>query len=173
MALLPREGGLTTGPAAAGSRRPFAWPAATFGLAAAAAAVVRSGQAFDHGRWLAAYLGLVGGLSQLILGEGQRILAGHRASGPPRRLVVAELVLWNLGSVLVPVGVFASAPAAVGAGSIALLAALTLFTVATSASPGRDRVQHRLGLYAYRAVILFLAGSVLVGTGLAEAFPWQ
>ncbi|MGH2380044.1 MAG: hypothetical protein ACRDG7_02340 [Candidatus Limnocylindria bacterium] len=88
-------------------------------------------------------------------------------------MLVAELVLWNLGTVVVPVGVFAGAPAVVVVGSVALLAALALFAAATRAPPGRGPDDHRSRLYAYRAVIIFLTGSVLVGTGLADALPWQ
>jgi hypothetical protein len=152
----------------------LAGPAAVFALAAAAVAVARSGQPFEHGWWLVAFLGLVGGLSQVALGEGQRALAGCRVpTRPAGRVLVAELVLWNLGTVVVPVGVFAGAPAVVAVGSVALLAALALFAATTRTPPGRDPDDHRSSLYAYRAVIIFLAGSVLVGTGLAEALPWQ
>jgi hypothetical protein len=37
----------------------------------------------------------------------------------------------------------------------------------------RGARDHRFWLYAYRAVAIFLAGSVIVGTGLAEALPRQ
>jgi NAD-dependent dihydropyrimidine dehydrogenase PreA subunit len=121
------------------SRRLFAGPAAVFALAAAAA-VVRSGQPFGHGWWLVAFLALVGGLSQVALGGGQRALAG--------------------------------APAILAVGSVALLAALAP-AAATRAPPGRGPDDHRSRLYAYRAVIIFLTGNVLVGTGLTEALPWQ
>jgi hypothetical protein len=180
--LLPREGGLTLGPTPTerrardprlASRWLLAGPAAVFALAAAAAAVVRSGQPFDHGWWLVAYLALVGSLSQAALCWGQRALAGCLATWRGGRVLVGELVLWNLGTVLVPVGVFAGAPAVVTVGSVALLAALALFAAATSALPDRGPDDHRFRLYAYRAVIIFLIGGVLVGTGLAEALPWQ
>ena len=138
---LPREGGLTIGPAPTQRRPPdrrleshrlFAGPAAVFALAAAAAAVVRSVQPFDHGWWLVAFLALVGGLSQVTLGGGQRALVGCPVpTRPPGRVLVAELVLWNLGTVVVPVGVFAGAPAVVAVGSVALLTALALFAAAT------------------------------------------
>jgi hypothetical protein len=77
-------------------------------------------------------------------------------------------VLWNLGAVMVPIGVLAGAPGVVAVGSLVLLAALALFAAATSAPP-RD---HTFWLYAYRAIVLFLCGSVIVGTGLADALPW-
>jgi hypothetical protein len=138
------------------------------------AAVVRSGQPFDHGWWLVAFLALVGGLSQVTLSGGQRALAGCPApTRPAGRVLVAELVLWNLGTVVVPVGVFAGAPAVVAVGSVALLTALALFAAATRAPPDRSPHDHRSKLYAYRAVIILLTGSVLVGAGLEDALPWQ
>ena len=73
---------------------------------------------------------------------------------------------------LVPVGVFVGAPRVVAVGSAILLVALALFW---AASPSRLRCTrgNRAWLYAYRTVVIFLAGSVAVGTGLAGAFPWQ
>jgi multisubunit Na+/H+ antiporter MnhB subunit len=75
--------------------------------------------------------------------------------------------------VLVPVGVFAGAPGVVAIGSVVLLAALALFAAATSVRPRRRARDHRFWLYAYGAIVIFLAGSVVVGTGLADALPWQ
>jgi hypothetical protein len=43
-----------------------------------AAAVVRSQQPFEHGWWLAAYLALVGALSQFLLVSGQRAFVRTR-----------------------------------------------------------------------------------------------
>jgi hypothetical protein len=131
-------------------------------------AIIRSQVSFDHGWWLVAYLALVGALSQLILGSGQLSL-GTAFAGP--RILASEVVLWNLGVVLVPVGVFAGAPGLVAVGSVVLLSALALFATATSVPPPRRAGDHRLD--AYRAVVIFLAGSVVVGTGLAKALPWQ
>ena len=82
-------------------------------------------------------------------------------------------MLWNLGTVLVPVGVFAGARGVVALGSGVLLAALVLFAAASSAPRLRCARESRARLYVYRTVVIFLAGSVLVGTGLAEALPWQ
>lgn len=158
----------------AGFRSPFGVLAGGFTLAAVAVALARSQQPFDHGWWLVAYLALVGGLSQLILGAGQLTLgAGFAPASAGQRVLAGELVLWNLGAALVPVGVFAGIPAVVAAGSVVLLAALALFAAATSV-PRRQRArEHRFWLYAYRAIVIFLSGSVMVGTGLAKALPWQ
>jgi hypothetical protein len=141
-----------------------------FALAAVAAALVRSRQPFDHGWWLVAYLALVGGLSPVILGVGQFKLG----AAPPRQgLLACELILWNLGAVLVPVGVFAGVPGVVAAGSVLLLAALALFATVTRV-PARPRsTPERFRLHAYRTIVIFLAGSVMVGTGLADALPGQ
>jgi hypothetical protein len=84
-------------------------------------------------------------------------------------VLAGQLMLWHFGVVLVPIGVFAGAPGVVAVGSVVLLAALALFAAAIS--PGaRD---HRFWLYAYRAVAIFLVGSVTVGSGLGDALPWQ
>jgi hypothetical protein len=148
--------------------------AVAFLLAAAALAVVRSVEPFDHGWWLVSYLALVGGVSQLLLGAGRLMLAGTRASASRRRRTSwSELVLWNVGTPLVPVGVLTDTPEVVAAGSVVLLVALVLFAASrtpAAAGPARDQ---RSYLWAYRGLVAFLAGSVVVGAGLAEALPWQ
>jgi hypothetical protein len=148
----------------------FTGPAVAFTLAAVAVALVRSRQQFDHGWWLVAYLALVGGVSQLILGAGQFALGAGSAG---RRVLAGQLILWNVGVVLVPIGVFAGAPGVVALGSVVLLAALARFAAATSLPLVPGARDHRFWLYAYRAVAIFLAGSVIVGTALADALPWQ
>jgi hypothetical protein len=148
----------------------FAGPAAAFTLGAVAVAIARSRQPFDHGWWLVAYFALVGGLSQLILGAGQFALGAGCAG---RRVLAGQLVLWNLGAVLVPIGVLAGAPGVVAVGSVVLLAALALFAAATGVPRPPGARDNRFWLYAYWAVAIFLVGSVIVGTGLADALPWQ
>lgn len=152
----------------------FTGTGSAFVLAAAAVAVANAREPFDHGWWLVAYLALVGGLSQLILGGGQFLLAARleaRVRGD--RVLVAELLLWNVGTVLVPVGVLSEAPGAVASGSVLLMAALALFAGTTRALPRQRRGPDRLWAHAYRAVVVFMAVSVIVGTGLGGALPWQ
>jgi hypothetical protein len=133
-------------------------------VAGGAVAAVNSAAPFGHGSWLAAYLVLVGGVSQVVLGAGRLAL---RAPRPTPALLRAQLVLWNLGSLAVPAGVLADAPALVTVGSVALLWALALF--ASGASGLRREV--RVRAVVYLTIVVGLAASVVVGSALAGAVP--
>lgn len=129
-----------------------------------AVAAVNSAAPFGHGSWLAAYLVLVGGVSQILLGLGRSAL---RAPRPARAVRRAQLALWNLGSLVVPAGVLANVALLVTAGSVALLAGLVLF--ARGLTPLRRDVRGLATLYF--AVIVGLAVSVIVGSAIADAAP--
>jgi hypothetical protein len=133
-------------------------------VAGGAVAAVNSAAPFGHGSWLAAYLVLVGGVSQVVLGAGR--LALH---APPltRGLPPAQLALWNIGSLAVPAGVLGDAPMLVTAGSAALLCALALF--AAEARGLRREVRGRAVVYL--AIVVALAMSVVIGSALADAAP--
>src|SRR6185312_7527190 len=97
---------------APGSPRPSDLLRAFFaaGLVGIAAAAV-AGALFalsggDSLHWLALHLLFVGGVSQLVLGAAQFFTCAFLATDPPpRNLVVAQLAVWNAGTVLVAVGV--------------------------------------------------------------------
>jgi hypothetical protein len=133
-------------------------------VAGGAVAAVNSAAPFGHGSWLAAYLVLVGGVSQVVLGAGRLALGAPR---PVPALLRAQLVLWNLGSLAVPGGVLADAPTLVTVGSVALLWALALF--ASGASGVRREM--RVRAVVYLAIVVGLAASVVVGSALAHAVP--
>jgi hypothetical protein len=133
-------------------------------VAGGSVAAVNSAAPFGHGSWLAAYLVLVGGVSQIILAAGRLAL---RTPRPTPASVRAQLVLWNLGSLAVPAGVLADAPPLVTVGSVALLWALALF--ATGARGVRREVRGRA--LGYLAIIVSLAVSIVVGSALADAIP--
>lgn len=61
-------------------------------------AAINSAAPFAHGSWLAAYLVLVGGVAQLLLGVGSLGLPAPRLSARLRR---AQLGLWNGGNAAV------------------------------------------------------------------------
>lgn len=125
---------------------------------------MNSAAPFGHGSWLAAYLVLVGGVSQVVLGAGRLALRAPRATPA---LLRAQLVLWNLGSLAVPAGVLADASPLVTVGSVALLWALALF--AAGASGVRREVRGRA--LVYLTIVVGLAASVVVGSALAGAVP--
>jgi hypothetical protein len=137
-------------------------------IGAAAVALARAVSPFEHGIWLVAYLFLVGFLAQLLLGRGQTALLPASAQ-PGRRQRLAQTVLWNLGVVCVPLGVFADLRLAVVLGAVALLAALALFRRAVSQPSSAASASARRG---YDALIVFMAVSALVGTALAWDLPW-
>jgi hypothetical protein len=133
-------------------------------VAGGAVAAVNSAAPFGHGSWLAAYLVLVGGVSQGVLGAGRLALHAPPLTCARSR---AQLALWNVGSLAVPAGVLRDAPMLVTAGSVALLCALALF--AADARGLRRQVRGRA--VAYLAIVVGLAMSVVIGSALADAAP--
>jgi len=125
---------------------------------------VNSAAPFAHGSWLSAYLVLVAGVSQLVLGIGAEALPVHQPPATTRR---AQVALWNLGNLAVAAGVLGDAPVAVAAGSGVLLVALGSFALCV----GRGRPQGRRWVVAYHATVATLAVSVGIGCALAGAAP--
>jgi hypothetical protein len=127
-------------------------------------AAVNAAAPFGHGSWLSAYLVLVAGVSQLVLGVGARALAVDRPPVTTRRV---QLALWNLGNLAVAAGVLADAPVAVAAGSGVLLVALGSFALCV----GRGRGGARRWVMAYHATVAILVISVGIGCALAGTIP--
>lgn len=149
---------------ALGHVRAFAAVAGLMIVAGGLVAAVNSPAPFEHGSWLAAYLVLVGGVSQLALGAGPLILPAPRRS---TRLAHAQLGLWNAGTATVAVGVFTDLGAIVLLGSAIVLVALGCFAI--GGGHGWPGAHGRVVLY--RLLIGVLAISVLVGSVLADATP--
>jgi hypothetical protein len=82
---------------------------------------------------------------------------------PSRRLVRAQLVLWNAGALIVPAGVLGDSLAVVAIGSAALLAALLCFVAGARPTGGGGAG----AVLAYRALAVVLGMSVVIGCGLA------
>lgn len=145
--------------------------ATIFMVAAAALAVARAVTPIDRGWWLVAYLSLVGGVAQLMLGPG--LIALARRSGAPapggRGAMMTRLVLWNAGALLVAAANLAGAMPGVVAGSAILLVALALFTGDLRAvrAAASDVATWIWWLRGYAFLLVFLAVSVAVGTMLA------
>ena len=159
-------------PAAEAPARAFTACAAAFGLAAAGLAALHAGVDITRGWWLVAYLSLVGGVAQLLLGPGLIALARRSGARPPGATDRgAQLVLWNAGTVIVAVSDVTGAAMGVLAGSVVLLVALSLFAAALHRVRATGRRRTPRWERGYVLLLVFLAGSVAVGTGLAGALP--
>ena len=144
---------------------------AVYAVAAVAVAIARGATPFEHGWWLVAYLVLVGGLAQTLLGLGALRLdrpAPSSATPWTRR----GLALWNLGVPLVPIGVLSATPVWVGVGGVLELLALCLLgaALAAPAAEACPAVGRRLRV-AYLALVAGLALSVVIGMRLGGALP--
>ena len=151
-----------------------AYWAASAGFVAAAVVVggLNAASPFERGWWLASYLFLVGGVSQLLLGGGQyMVAAGRHAAVPARSVSWTQLALWNIGTAAVAVADMVRVMPGVAAGSAILIFALVLFL----AGLRRIRRTARRGTAAleggYLALVVVLAGCVVLGTFLAGAAP--
>jgi hypothetical protein len=145
-----------------------------FAGAAGIIAVANTIAPIDHGWWLVAYLALVGGLSQSLLGTGLSALAirtGARRSA--ESTTWSQFALWNTGVVLVAVADLTAVSIGVLLGSVLLLAALGFFAVALRRTSATAVSPMPVGVVVYGLLLVFLIGSVVVGTGLADALPGQ
>jgi hypothetical protein len=146
------------------------------GFVAAAAAVggLNAASPFERGWWLASYLLLVGGVSQVLLGGGQHIVAaGRHAAAPSRGLSWAQFVLWNVGTTTVAVADMARVMPGVAAGSALLIVSLALFVAGLRRIGRTARSRTRALERGYVALLVVLAGCVVLGIFLAGAAPGQ
>jgi hypothetical protein len=152
-----------------GSRRGDSTFAACAWLSLAAALVAAAARAiepFEHGIWLVAYLFLVGFLAQLLLARGQGDALVASRSG------ASTAAFWNAGVVAVPLGVLVGVRLFVVLGSVALLTALNGFWQASRLCRSDSSTASGSQGIAYKALIITMAASVVVGTVLAWDIPW-
>jgi len=141
---------------------PGPWPF----LAAGALAILVGGSlsaALAHAptrpvMWLVAYLVLVVGAAQIVLGAGQWRLAVRPRS---TAMLALQWLLFNGANGLVMAGRLLACPAAVAAGTLVLFIALALFW------HGVRGARSGWVARAYRAFVVLLGGSALVGIGLS------
>ena len=149
----------------------YACAGASFLLGGAGVAAWNSAHRVDHGWWLASFLVLVGGIAQVLLGAGQRTVAQPRSLAQAHRAMIWQASLWNVGTLLIPLGVM-TVRLLVVAGGGALMAALAFLAGALRDAdpPPDERVQ--LVRASFFSLLVFLAVSVVVGTILAWDLPW-
>lgn len=115
------------------------------------------------GSWAAAYLVLVVGVAQVVLGGGQAVLVARPEAALAGWWRWSEVIAWNFGSLIVLVGGLVGPPWLIALGGVGLVAALVLFV--TWGSPlVRER---RSAAVVYRLFGVFLAVSMVVGIGLS------
>lgn len=109
-----------------------------------------------RGSWAAAYLVLVVGVAQYVMGRLRAVDTGEDRAG------WVQLAGWNLGSVLVIGGTLITMPLLVDLGSVLLVVALVL------ALRARAGGVPPAALLAYRAMLIVLAVSIPIGIVLSH-----
>jgi nitrite reductase (NO-forming) len=145
-----------------------------FLLAAIAAGLLYAVGGWAEGRWLCLHLAFVGGVSQLVLGASQFFVGAFLATTPPSRaLVRAQLAAWNLGTVLVAVGVTARYQPATSAGAVVLVTGLVLFVAGLRAMQRRSLQRAPWAARWYFACAGSLALGVVAGALLGGGVSWR
>lgn len=143
-----------------------------FVFVALTVAAVNTTTPITRGWWLVAYLVLVGAVSQMLLGPGLIAITEHSgARSPSDKVMHAQLVLWNVGTVTVAVADLASMPAGVLAGSFLLLVALGAFAFLVRRAGSTARRPLPASITGYKLLIVFLVISTIIGAALAGALP--
>lgn len=97
----------------------------------------------ELGSWVSAFLVLVAGVGQIVLGAGQSWIVDART---PDRLVRGELLTWNAGSAMTILGTLLGEPPVTTVGGALLALSLAVFFAATresSGAPGWVRLVYR------------------------------
>lgn len=162
-----------------GGARPSSLLAAFFAaglislLAGAVAAIVHAVEGGYWSHWVSLHLLFLGGVSQLVLGAGQFFVCAFLATNPPgRRMVGAQLAAWNVGTVLVAVGIPGSREALVDAGGALIVAGLVLFVAAMVGMERRSLQQARWAVRLYEAAAGALAVGAVLGVLMARGTAW-
>jgi hypothetical protein len=123
----------------------------------------------SHGSWLAAYLVLVGGVTQCAMGQARL----WWPAVTPQRRGWAQIGGWNVGNAGVIGGTLAGEPVAVDVGSALLVIALAIAFHAARPGAGKAACSAAgavspLVEHAYRALLLVLAVSIPIGMALSQ-----
>lgn len=117
---------------------------------------------------MAAYLVLVAGVAQVVIGLAPAFFAVRSRNSALGWTTVAT---WNVGSILVIGGTLARLPLVVDAGSLLLVVGLAsaLYAVRRSLQHPTSEPYRRLAGVAYRGLILLLLLSIPIGMVLGHA----
>jgi nitrite reductase (NO-forming) len=151
----------------------FFIPAIVALFASAGAALVYFVTGHEWLHWLALHLAMLGGVSQLILGAGQFFVCAFLATAPPpRRMIAAQLLAWNVGTVLVAVGEPTATVALVDVGAVLIAVGLGLFAAALRGMQRRSLQRARWAVRWYQACAACLGLGALIGVLLARGTAW-
>lgn len=112
--------------------------------------------------WLVAYLVLVVGVAQGVLGIGQAWLA---PMPPSTLLLTGQWCLFNAGNAWVMAGTLQTQSAWVSGGALLLVISLGLFMI------GVRHARRSPGLFVYRGLLVLVSCSALLGVMLAIFRP--
>ena len=151
----------------------FFAPAIVFLLAALGAGLAHAITGRDWLHWLALHLALLGGVSQLVLGAGQFFVCAFLATDPPsRRLIAAQLLAWNAGTLLVAVGVPTATGPLTDVGAALIGVGLLLFAGALYGMQRHSLQRARWAVRWYQACAGCLGLGALIGVLIARGTPW-
>lgn len=112
--------------------------------------------------WAVAYIVLVAGVAQLVLGIGQAQLASRQ---PSARVIAGEAIALNLANLAVLAGTLIAAPALVDVGAGLLVIALAMFVWAVRGA----RTHSAWLLHGFRIMIVILAVTAPIGLLIAHS----
>ena len=111
--------------------------------------------------WAVAYIVLVAGVAQLVLGIGQAYLAPRQ---PSARVVAIEAIAFNLAHVAVLTGTLLTAAWIVDIGAAFIVVALALFIWSVRGTG----TGNRWVLYAFRAMVVIVLVTTPIGLVIAH-----
>ena len=110
---------------------------------------------------MAAFLVLVGGVAQILVGGGQAALV---ADAPSRATLSVELATWNLACAATVIGTLIASPPLTTLGGVALIASLVVFLAAV--------LKHGARPGWVRTVYVTVVGFVLLSTPVGLILAW-
>ena len=145
-----------------------------FLLTAAAVGVAQWIAPWPWGHWLALHLAFVGGVSQLILGASQFFAGAFLATDPPPRVLVrAQVVCWNIGAILLAIAVPEQADGLIWLAVGVLAGGLVAWAVAIAVMRRHSLRRSPWATRWYVSGACFFGLGMVAGSLLARGVPWS
>lgn len=145
-----------------------------FLLAAAGVGIAQWLTPWPWGHWLALHLAFVGGVSQLVLGATQFFAGAFLATDPPpRALIRAQILCWNVGAVLLAIAVPEHAETLIWLAVGLLVGGLAAWAAAIAAMRRSSLRRSPWATRWYVSGACFLGLGMMAGSLLARGVPWR